>query len=626
MRRTATTLTRRRALVLAGAAALSARIPWAWAAGKTGLIGLSVFGDLKYAPGFAHFDYLDPAAPKGGRMNFQPPDWQTNQSVETFNTLNSFVLSGDSPPRMELTFDTLMTRAEDEPDAIYGLLAESIDVSDDLSTYTFHLRAEALFHDGTPLTADDVAFSLQLIRDKGHPQIAEALKVMTRAEAVDTRTLTVTLSNDRTRQTILGIATDTPIFSKAWYTAHPFDSSSLDIPLGSGAYQVGDLAAGRYVEYQRVADYWGKDLPLNVGSANFDTIRIDFFSERQAAFEAFKKGDTTFREEFTAITWATGYDFPALTAGKVKKTTEFPEEKRPGLQGFYINTRRANFTDPRTRRAIGLCFDFEWSNANLFYGSYTRLASLFGNSDYAAVDPPDAGELAILQPFRDHLPAEVFGPPYVPPKTDGSGRDRAILKQASDLLTAAGWAQLNGEIVDSEGAPFSIEFLTLADEVYTRFFVPFANNLKALGIDATVRQVDPAQYQSRTESYDFDIVLGAFHFSPTPLTELIQFYNSKSADQPGSNNLAGVREPAIDAALAMLPTVESRGELIAITRVIDRVLRAGHYIVPAWYLANHRLAYWDIFGHPPTKPDYNFAPETTWWFDKDRAAAIGYSG
>jgi microcin C transport system substrate-binding protein len=621
------TLTRRSALALAGAAALSAKLaPWAWAAGRSGLHGLSVFGDLKYPPGFAHFDYVNPDAPNGGRMNFAPPNWSTNQSVQTFNTLNAFVLNGDSPPRMELTFDTLMTRASDEPDAIYGLLAEGVDVSDDLATYTFHLRPEARFHDGSPLTADDVAFSLMLVRDKGHPALAEALKAMTKAEPLDSHTVAVTLSDERTRQTILGIAGDTPIFAKAFYSTHPFDSSSLDIPLGSGAYRVGDLAAGRYIEYQRVADYWGKDLAVNAGTANFDTIRIDFFTERQAAFEAFKKGDITFREEFTALTWATGYDFPALKAGKVKKTTEFAAEKRPALQGFYVNTRQAKFADPRTREAIGLCFDFEWSNKNLFYGSYTRLASLFGNSDYAASGEPGAGELAILEPFRSSLPPEVFGEPYVPPQTDGSGRDRTVLKRASDLLAAAGWDTVSGEVVDDEGAPLEVEFLSLGDEVYTRFLTPFANNLKALGISATVRQVDPAQYQSRLEVFDFDVTMGAFHFTATPLTELAQFYDSKAAGQQGSNNLAAVREPAIDAALARLSTVDSRDQLIAVTRVIDRVLRARHYIIPAWYLADHRLAYWDVFGHPATKPDYDFAPETTWWFDKDRAAAIGYTG
>jgi microcin C transport system substrate-binding protein len=622
-----TRFTRRQALALGGAAALASavRAPWAWAAGKTGLHGLSIFGDLKYAPGFKQFDYVDAKAPKGGRMNFQVPNWQLNQNPQTFNTLNGFVLKGDAPPRIEILFDTLMARAWDEPDALYGLVAETVDVSDDLSTYTFHLRPEAKFHDGTPVTAEDAAFSLNLIKEKGHPNIAEPLAPMAKAEASDAHTLVVTLSAERNRQTILGVAADVPILSKAYYTAHAFDSSSLDVPLASGAYTVGNLAAGRYIEYKRVPDYWAANLPVNVGTSNFDIIRIDFFTERQTAFEAFKKGDVTFREEFTSITWAQDYNFPAVTAGKVKKTTEFPSEKKPALQGFYINTRKGKFKDPRTREAIGLCFDFEWSNPNLFFNSYARLASLFGTSDFAATAPADEAEKAILAPFLADLPADILGAPYVPPKTDGSGRDRAILKQASDLLAAAGWKQMGTDLVDEEGAPFEIEVLIDAS-VYERILLPFANNLKALGISAVVRQVDPTQYTARENGFDFDIVLEAFSFSPTPLDGLDQFYSSKAADQGGSRNYSGIREPVIDAALALLPSVDSREKLMTITHLIDRVVRAKHYWIPAWYLANHRTAYWDIFGHPPTKPDYGFYPETTWWFDQDRAKAIGYSG
>ena len=619
-------LTRRSALRLAGAAAgFAALKPFAWAAGRSGLHGLSIFGDLKYPPDFKHFDYIDPAAPKGGRMNYEPSNWGYNQSPETFNTLNSFVLTGDSPPRMEMTFDTLMTRATDEPDAIYGLVAASVDVSDDLATYTFHLRPEARFNDGTPLTAEDAAFSLNLLKDKGHPDLSVPLGPLAKAEATDAHTLVVTLSPERSRETILTVARDAPIFSKAYYATHPFDSSSLDAPIGSGPYKVGGLAPGTYIEYRRVADYWGKDLPVNVGFANFDVIRIDFFREREAAFEAFKKGDITFREEATSITWAQGYDFPAVTSGKVKKSTAFASEKVPALQGFYMNARLAKLADPRTRLAIGLGFDFEWSNPNLFFGSYSRLASLFGTSDYAATDEPDANELAILEPFRASLPAEVFGKPFVPPKTDGSGRDRTILKQASDLLAAAGWKLQGSSLVDASGAPLAVEFLIDA-QVFERILTPYVANLAALGIAATIREVDPTQYTDRLATFNFDIVLEAFTFSATPLDGLQQFYSAKSADQNGSRNYAGIKEPAVDAALAKVPSVTSREELITVTRVIDRVVRARHYWTPAWYLANHRVAYWDIFGYPAAKPDYAFAPEATWWFDSDRAKAIGYTG
>ena len=618
-------LTRRGALTLAGAgAAYAALQPFAWAQGKTGLHGLSVFGELKYPPSFAHFEYVNPDAPKGGRMHFQPPNRILNQSFQTFNTLNSFVLRGDAPPRIELLFDTLMARATDEPDAVYGLLAESVDVSEDGSVYTFHLRPEARFHDGTPLTAADVVFSLTTLRDKGHPNLAEPMRPLATAEAIDPRTVVLTLTEERNRDTILTLV-DVPIFSAAYYADREFDAATLDRPLASGPYKIGNLAAGRYIEYDRVPDYWGKDLPVNVGQNNFDTIRLDFFVERQAAFEAFKKGEITFREEFTSITWAQDYNFPAVIEGKVKKSTDIPSEKRPSLQGFPFNTRRAKFRDPRTRLAVALAFDFEWANPNLFFNAYERQTSLFGRSDFAAVEPPSAAELEILEPFRADLPPEVFEVPYVPPKTDGSGRDRAMLRRCTELLTEAGWKQVGSTLTDSEGAPFEIEFLIDA-EVLERVVAPWAENLRALGIDASIRQVDPVQYQARTNNFDFDIVLEAYSLTPTPLDGLAQFYGSAAADQGGSYNSAGVKEPAIDAALAQLASVEKRDDLITITRVIDRVYRAKHYWNPAWMLTNHRLAYWDIFDHPAVKPDYAFTPETTWWFDTNKATVIGYAG
>ena len=444
MRRPPRGLTRRGVLA-AGGAALAAPLlpPFAWAAGRSGLHGLSIFGELKYPPDFKHFDYVAVDAPKGGRMNFQPSYWVYNQSPQTFDTLNSFVLRGDAPPRIEMTFDSLMAASEDEPNSYYGLVAETVDVSDDANVYTFHLRSEPRFHDGSPLTAEDVAFSLMLLKEKGHPDISQVIVPMVKAEAADARTVVVTLDGKQTRQTIFTIA-GLPIFSKAYYTNRPFDSSSLDAPLASGAYKVGTVSAGRFIEYQRVPDYWGKDLPVNVGQGNFDIIRIDFFQEREAAFQAFQKGLITYREEFTSLTWATGYGFPAVTEGKVKKTL-FPSEKVASFQFFFFNTRLAKFADPRVRQAIGLAFDFEWSNKNLFFGSYAREFSYFQNSDFMAEGKPGADELKLLEPYRADLPAEVFDEDaYVPPKTDGSGNDRTVLKRAFDLLAAAGWTQRGG--------------------------------------------------------------------------------------------------------------------------------------------------------------------------------------
>ncbi len=618
-------LTRRGILALTGATALSMAIPpWAWAQGRTGLHGLSIFGDLKYPASFTHFDYVNPTAPKGGRMNFQPPNWILNQSPQTFNTLNGWVLKGDAPPRIELLFDTLLSYSPDTPDDAYGALAESIDVNDDASVFTFHLRSAARFHDGTPLTADDVAFSIALLRDEGHPNLAGPLKPVTNVEAPDAATVVVTLDDTRTPDTILSVAA-LPIFSKAFYTANTFDAASMTPPLGSGPYKVGRFAPGRYIEYERVADYWGNDLPVNIGFANFDIIRIDFFTERQAAFEAFKKGEITYREEATSITWAQDYNFPAVQDGRVKKTTEFESEKRPSYQGMMFNTRRAKFRDPRARLAISMAFDFEWSNPNLFFDAYERISSIFGKSEYAASGVPSAAELAILEPFRAELPPEVFGEPYQPPKTDGSGRDRAVLRRASELLTEAGFKRMGNTLVDEEGAPIEIEILIDA-QVFERVMAPWVKNLKDLGIDAFIRQVDPAQYQSRMNVFDFDIILEAMLFSSTPLDGLQQFFSTASADQNGSYNTPGVKEPAIDAALAKLSSVKTREDLIAITRAIDRVFTWRHYWNPGWRLPNHRTAFWDIFGYPETKPDYAFKPETTWWFDSDRAKAIGYTG
>ena len=619
--RTAGGLTRRTALKFAGAAVLlAARAPFAWAAGKSGLHGLSVFGDLKYPAGFTHFDFVDPATPKGGRMNFSPPNWVYNQSPQTFNTLNSFVLKGDAPPRMELCFDTLMAGGGDEPDAVYGLLAETVDVSEDGNTYTFHLRAGPRFNDGTPLTAEDVAFSLMLLKDKGHPNILQVITEMTRAEASDPRTVVVTLSGKQNRYTILTIV-GLPVFSRAYYATHSFDSSALDPPLGSGPYKVGRFEAGRFVEYSRVTDYWGADLPVNVGFNNFDTIRIDFFQERDVAFEAFKKGEVTYHEEFTSLTWATGYNFPAVAAGKVKQDL-FPAELRPSMQGWFFNTRLAKFRDPRTRLGLALAFDFEWTNRNLFFGSYQRLSSYFEHSDFAAKGPPTPDELKLLEPFRASLPPEVFGEAYVPPTSDGSGRDRNLLRQAAELLAAAGWKQVGTELVDEEGAPLEVEFLIDA-AVYERVIAPYTQNLKAIGVNAIIREVDAVQYEARQNDFDYDVIGVALSMSATPLDGLSQFFGSQAADTRGTYNYAGIKDKAVDALLAQIAAVNSRAELVALTRAMDRVLRAGHYWVENWYLANHRVAHWDLFDWPKTKPDYAFAAETTWWFDKARAAAAG---
>ncbi|RWC48442.1 MAG: ABC transporter substrate-binding protein [Mesorhizobium sp.] len=617
-------LARRDFLALGSAAAAAALMPgkaFADIATGTKLHGLSAFGDLKYRPDFTHFDYVNSDAPKGGQMNFAPPNSTLNQSFLTFNTLNSLVLKGDAPPRTELCFDSLMTSALDEPDAVYGLLAETVTLSPDRNGFRFALRPQARFHDGSPLTAEDVVFSLKLYKDKGHPNLSQALRYMIDAVAVDPATVDLTLNGEQSAQNILAIV-GMPIVSKAFYTANDFNASTMTPPLGSGPYKIGRVAAGQTVEYDRVADYWGRDLPVNRGLYNFDRIRIDFYLDRQAAFEAFKKGDTHFREEFTSRVWATGYDFPALKDGKVVKR-EFPGEKTPDMQAVALNQRRPQFRDERVRRAIARCFDFEWMKRALFYGSYERSQSNFERSDYKAEGLPSPEELALLEPFRTELPPEVFGEAVTQPLSDGSGHDRKLLGEASRLLAQAGWKRDGSFVVNDKGERLRVEMLA-EDDGIIRIYTPWSENMKAIGIDASIRQIDSAQYEQRHSDYDFDLALLHWSIGATPTDDSLQMlYDSRMAKIPGQRNYPGTESKAIDALIVAASKAKSRIELVTALRALDRVLRARLDWIPTYYLANHRVAYWDMFGFVEQKPDFGFPVETLWWFDKGKAAKIG---
>ncbi|MDX8510915.1 extracellular solute-binding protein [Mesorhizobium captivum] len=617
-------LPRRDFLALGAATAATALLPGrAFAETPTGvkLHGLSAFGDLKYKPDFKHFDYVNPDAPKGGQMNFAPPNATLNQSFLTFNTLNSLVLKGDSPPRTELCFDSLMTSALDEPDAMYGVLAESVTLSQDRNGFRFTLRPQARFHDGTPLTAEDVAFALKLYKDQGHPNLSKALRYMTEAVAIDTVTLNLTFNGEQSAQNILTVV-GMPIVSKAFYAVNDFDASTMTPPLGSGPYKMGRVVAGQTVEYERVADYWGRDLAVNRGLNNFDRIRIDFYLDRQAAFEAFKKGDTHFREEFTSRVWATGYDFPALKDGRVVKR-EFPGEKTPDMQAVALNQRRPQFRDLRVRLAIANCFDFEWSKRVLFFGSYERSQSNFERSDYKAEGLPSAQELALLEPFRAELPPETFGEPVMQPVSDGSGRDRKLLGKASKLLAEAGWKRTGDFVVNEKGERLRVEMLA-EDDGIVRLFTKWSENMKAIGIDASIRQVDSTQYEERQSDFDFDFNLLHWSIGATPTADgLEMLYDSRMAKIPGQRNYPGTESPAIDALIVAAGKANSRTELVTALRALDRVLRARLDWIPTYYLANHRVAYWDMFGFPEQKPDFGFPVETAWWFDKGKATKIG---
>jgi microcin C transport system substrate-binding protein len=617
--------TRRRVLTLAaGVAAAAARAGLPARAGdETESHGMSAFGDLAYPADFHHFRYIDPNAPKGGTFSQIGPDRQFNQNFLTFNSLNSYILKGDAAQGMELTFATLMARSGDEPDAMYGLAAAKVRRSTDGLTYEFFIRPAARFHDGSRLTAGDVAFSLNLLKAKGHPLITQSLRDFNGARANDEASVVATFAPKRARDVPLFVA-GLPIFSRAYYTTKNFDQSTLDVPLGSGAYKVGRFEPGRFIEYERVKDWWGAELPVTRGLNNFDVVRFEYYRDRTVGFEGFTAENYLFREEFTSRTWATRYDFPAVKDGRVKKDV-LPDDTPSGAQGWFINTRRAKFADPRLRDALCNAFDFEWTNKTIMYGSYDRTVSVFQNSDMMAKGKPDPEELALLDPFRGHIPDEVFGEPYLPPISDGSGQDRALLRKATQLLKDAGCNVTNGKRILPNGEPMTIEFL-IDEPTFEPHHMPFIKNLGVLGIDASLRIVDPVQYRARRDGFDFDITVDRFGFSATPGDSLRSFFSSQAAALKGSNNLAGIADPAIDALIDAIIAAPTRPALTTACRALDRVIRAGHYWIPHWYKPSHWIAYWDVFGRPASQPRYFRGIPETWWYDPTRAAKIQRAG
>ncbi|MDR3449401.1 MAG: extracellular solute-binding protein [Alphaproteobacteria bacterium] len=574
--------------------------------------GLSSFGDLALPAGFKHFPYVRPDAPKGGLL--------AQEAVATsFDSLNGFILSGNPATGLGMIFDTMMAGSLDEDNAIYGLVAESVEVSSDKKVYRFHLRREARFHDGSPLTAKDVVFSLNILRDKAHPMIRQTLRDLDKAEAEGDGVVIVTLRDGHGRDAILNVAGQ-PIFSAAYYAAEPFDHAGMKPPLGSGAYKIGPFEQGRYISYQRVADYWGKDLPVNIGQNNFDVIRYDYFGERAVGFEAFKSGVVNLHESSTASEWATGYDFPAVRDGRVVKT-EFPDLRSPGFQGFFFNTRRPVFKDPRIREALNYCLDFEWSNRNLFYGAYKRTVSYFENTPMRASGLPSPEELALLEPFRAQLPPDVFGEPFSPPVSDGSGQDRALLLRANQLLQAAGCKRDGAKLLLPDGTPFTFEVLEFSN-AFDKVVQPMFKNMRLLGIEPRLRVVDAAQYKQRTESFDFDMITDRKMIGGIPGDELFAYFNSKSGQMQGGLNLAGIDSPAVDALVDKALNAQSKADLMVVGRALDRVLRAGRYWIPNWYPATRRIAAWNFFDHPEPLPKIDLGIGSIWWWDAEKAAAV----
>jgi microcin C transport system substrate-binding protein len=619
-------LSRRRALSLLISAAVagpSGGIGKASAQDEADRHGMSAFGDLKYPPDFPYFSYVNPNAPKGGVFSQIGPSRQFNQSFQTFNSLNSYILKGDAAQGMELTFASLMVRSGDEPDGMYGLAASSVRISDNGLTYRFTVREQARFHDGTPLTAHDVVWSLATLKEKGHPIITQQLRDFASAEAADDRTVVVRFAEKRGRDVPLFVAA-LPIFSRAYYSKKPFDESTLDTPLGSGAYKVGRFQVGHFIEFERVKDWWGADLPVSRGQSNFDIVRFEYYRDREVGFEGFTAKNYLFREEFTSRTWATRYDFPAFKDGRVKRTV-LPDDTPSGAQGWFINTRRDKFKDRRVREALIDAFDFEWTNKNIMYGSYDRTHSVFQNSPMMAEGKPGAAELALLEPFRGKLPDEVFGDPYLPPVTDGSGQDRQWLRRGAQLLIDAGCELKNGKRVLPNGKPITIEFL-IDEPTFQPHHLPYIKNLGVLGIDATLRVVDPVQYRARVDAFDFDITVERFSFSETPGDSLRTFFSSQAAETKGTQNLAGIADPAVDALIDTIIAAKTRPELTAACKALDRVIRAGRYWIPHWYKASHWIAFWDVFGYPAKQPRYFRGIPETWWYDRDKAAKLEQKG
>ena len=566
--------------------------------------GMSLFGDLKYGPDFKHLDYVNPDAPKGGTIRYS--------ALGTFDTLNPFVIKGIPAAGIGGIFDTLTVRSEDEPSSEYGLVAESIELAPDRLSVLYTLRREARFHDGTPMTPEDVVWTFETLRAKGQPMYRSYYGDVTKVEKEGERGVRFSFKSADNRE-LPQIIGEMPVLSKVYWSGRDFAATTLEPPLGSGPYKIESLDPGRSITYRRIADYWAADLPVNKGRNNVDVIRYDYYRDGTIALEAFKAGEYDVRRENSSKSWATGYDSPALREGLIKKD-QIPNELPSGMQGLGYNLRRPLFQDPRVRQALAYAFDFEWSNKNLFYGLYARTRSYFDNSELAATGLPQGAELEILDKFRGRIPDEVFTKEYDPPKYDGSGNIRDGLRAALQLLKEAGWTFKGEKLVNDEtGQPFEFEIL-LDDPAYERIALPFAKNLERMGVVARVRTVDVAQYEKRMETFDFDMAVALFPQSLSPGNEQREFFGSQAADQPGSRNVLGIKSPVIDELIEELIKAPDRASLIAHTRALDRVLQYGYYVVPQFHLGAFWVAYWDKFRRPKTQPKYGLGIDT-WWVD-----------
>ena len=606
---------------------------------------MAMHGTPKYGPDFKNFDYVNPDAPKGGEMRYA--------AIGTFDNLNPFILKGYQVAGAGMLFETLTIGAQDEAFTRYGLLAESIEMPDDRSWVAFTLRQEARWHDGRPVTPEDVIFSLDVLKNKGHPRYRFYYANVVKAEKVGPRKVRFTFSGPGDRpgsgpgdtpgprtaaaaaagpgcELALGSAVnrelplivgEMAILPRHYWEGKDFTKTTLDSAiLGSGPYKIKSFEPGRTIVYERDKNYWGADLPVNRGSNNFDIIRYDYYRDSTVALEAFKAGAYDFRMENASKSWATAYNSPAVKAGLIRKE-EIRHQLGTGMQAFVFNTRQAIFQDRRVRQALAYAFDFEWTNKNLFYGQYVRTASYFSNTELASRGKPGPQELKILECFRGRIPDEVFSREYKPPASDGSGNIRRNLRAALKLLGQAGWVVEEGKLVNEKtGQPLFFEIL-LNQPIWERIALPFKRNLAKLGVEARIRTVDTAQYQKRTEKFDFDMIVDVFGQSLSPGNEQRDLWGSVSADREGGRNTIGIKDPVIDQLVDLVIAAPDRQSLIARTRALDRVLLWGHYVIPHWHIRAFRVAAWDKFGRPEVTPKYGLGLGT-WWVDAAKAASL----
>jgi len=573
--------------------------------------GLAMHGQAKYAANFKHFNYVNPKAPKGGDVKLA--------TTGSFDSFNNFIIKGEAAAGLGNLYDTLLVPSADEAFSVYGLLAESIETPEDRSWVQFVIRKEARWHDGEPVTADDLIWSFNTLIKKGQPFYRYYYSSVAKVEKIDTLTVRFTFKTGENRELPLIIG-QIPVLPKHYWQDKDFSKTSLEKPLGSGPYKIEKFEAGRFVKYKRIADYWGSDLPVKKGFNNFDTIRYDYYRDATVQVEAFKAGEFDFRAENSSKMWATAYDFPALEKGLVQKE-EIKHSRIAGMQGFAYNIRREIFSDSRVRQALASAFDFEWSNRNLFYSQYIRSRSYFGNSEMAATGLANNDELAILQAYRGRVPEEVYRIEYQPPKTNGDGRIRANLKIGDSLLKEAGWIIKNKKRVNViTGATMEFEIL-LVSPMFERIALPFTKNLERLGVKARVRTVDSSQYQRRLETFDFDMIVSAWGASLSPGNEQRDFWSTAAANQNGSRNVIGISDPVIDELIETLIAAPDRKSLITRAKALDRVMQWGHYVIPHWHLNYDRLIFWSKLKHPKITP-LQGSQFDTWWVKLENSTKI----